>query len=362
MQPKLVVHRILEQLDTIHADQTPSAASRLARIQECDGLALSLLAEDEKQFFASDYARRLFLFDKYQVPSALRQEIFLIRARSKAAHYEQDAETLGRISQRYDECLRNFLQSVLQRAEGGVGVKQTASDSKSSSAASPSIRSSNEAEAQAGVTGDPLSNNESEPKALSNLTSVLQHNHIVTSSEGSRLSSSSQRGEKEATDITASTAAPPELDLLRVYHLETVSTAPFQDRKRVVLRCRTEGQSEILLSIWDDQSIAMHELWPGAVLHVTHAQQRSSTHYSTTSQSLVVLEPDVLIDVTDVAECFQSRAVEPLLFFLRRFTQSRASEAMAVGSIVQTLASTRFFMTPMLRLLRCLIVHYSPSP
>ncbi len=336
MQPKLVVHRIVEQLDSLHADHTPSAASRLARIQEYDGLALSLLAEDERQFFASDYARRLFLFDKYQVPSALRQEFFLIRARSKAAHYEQDAETLTLICERYTECLRNFLQSVLRKAERDEGLQHTSRDAENGSALSRNTTSLREPETIGGEGNHPPPWNESEQKPASRLSPDQQHQSYAAGSESSGQSLSAQIVETATTASTAQTPALLDLGLLRVYHLETVSTAPFQDRKRVVLRCRTEGNSEILLSIWDDQSLAMHELWAGAILHVTHAQQRSSSHYSTTSQSLVVLEPDVLIDVTDVAECFQSRAVEPLLFFLRRFTQSRATEAMAVGSIVNS--------------------------
>jgi DNA replication ATP-dependent helicase Dna2 len=95
------------------------------------------------------------------------------------------------------------------------------------------------------------------------------------------------------------------------------------------------------------------QLWKGATLHCTNLRRAASKlHpelplYITTPTSLVVLEPDYLVDVTDIAECFhdlQPRTADadseagfnPMLYLLRKFFRAEAKESLVFGSIVNS--------------------------
>lgn len=56
--------------------------------------------------------------------------------------------------------------------------------------------------------------------------------------------------------------------------------------------------------------------------------------FRTARESIVVLEPDILYDVTDIAECFQNHGYNYYLHFLKRFTSTLPSTSMMKGNIV----------------------------
>ncbi len=56
--------------------------------------------------------------------------------------------------------------------------------------------------------------------------------------------------------------------------------------------------------------------------------------YRTGLESVLVLEPDILIDVTDIAECFQTSGYNFLLYFLKKYIYSPAGVKMITGNIV----------------------------
>ena len=53
--------------------------------------------------------------------------------------------------------------------------------------------------------------------------------------------------------------------------------------------------------------------------------------------SIVILEPDILYDATELSECFQNSGSNPHLYFLKLFTDSKVSFPMVNGNIVNTL-------------------------
>lgn len=105
---------------------------------------------------------------------------------------------------------------------------------------------------------------------------------------------------------------------------------------RCVLRCQTEDYGEIELSLWDKLATFGQLAWKGASIHVFDCKRYGSDehHFATTQHSLLVLEPDVLLDVTAVAECFQPTGALPLLYLLQRFHTSPPTRAMLIGSVV----------------------------
>ena len=59
--------------------------------------------------------------------------------------------------------------------------------------------------------------------------------------------------------------------------------------------------------------------------------------FHTTSSSLAVLEPDYLVDVTDIAGCFGADSANPNIFLLSHLSPERDSEAMFKGTLINDL-------------------------
>lgn len=72
---------------------------------------------------------------------------------------------------------------------------------------------------------------------------------------------------------------------------------------------------------------------PYMTLLVTAVTPSSSTEnaFSTTFNSLIVLEPDYLIEVKELAECCQNKGYNDGLFLASRFDKSSANEPMLIG-------------------------------
>jgi DNA replication ATP-dependent helicase Dna2 len=75
-------------------------------------------------------------------------------------------------------------------------------------------------------------------------------------------------------------------------------------------------------------------LWPYATVSITALHPTGSDTYSTTKDSLLVVEPDVLIDATAISNCFLMNGNNPLISLLSRFQASNPSEAQVKGIIV----------------------------
>lgn len=103
-----------------------------------------------------------------------------------------------------------------------------------------------------------------------------------------------------------------------------------------VLHCCTEGGKDVRVALTGTLVECADTLWEGAIVHVTEARIVDDERIITTADSLCVVEPDALVDVTDIAECFQQRGAEPALSLIRRWTQSPASEAVVMGSIINS--------------------------
>lgn len=65
--------------------------------------------------------------------------------------------------------------------------------------------------------------------------------------------------------------------------------------------------------------------------------KKSSTkenHYDTTPSTCIIVEPDYLVDVKELSECFQIGSFNPLIFFLNRFSPVETNQSMILGNIV----------------------------
>lgn len=96
------------------------------------------------------------------------------------------------------------------------------------------------------------------------------------------------------------------------------------------------GEFQLLVSgMWFD---IYDVTWKNASINLFDIKEVSKDKpiYRTTINTLIVLEPDYLIDVTDLAECFQFNGANIYLYFLKRFTKHKPSLAMVAGNIVNS--------------------------
>ncbi len=69
-------------------------------------------------------------------------------------------------------------------------------------------------------------------------------------------------------------------------------------------------------------------------INVTNVEYREGDIYSTTDYSLIILEPDYLVDVTDLATCFTNNGFNEYLFLLSKFTTDKDSASLLKGTLV----------------------------
>ncbi len=110
------------------------------------------------------------------------------------------------------------------------------------------------------------------------------------------------------------------------------------------------GQVNVILKDWHSDVSKL--LWRGAVLNLfdfavagnnnsdnnsaTDAENPAEITLESTANSLVVLEPDYLIDVTGIAECFNSTGSNVYLYFLKLFIRTGTSYPLVVGNLVNS--------------------------
>ncbi|MEJ5244997.1 MAG: ATP-dependent helicase [Bacteroidota bacterium] len=78
------------------------------------------------------------------------------------------------------------------------------------------------------------------------------------------------------------------------------------------------------------------ELSENTTLHLHNLSQNGDI-FETNSYSLVVFEPDYLIDVTDISECFSQQDFNPFLYFIKKISERITNRAILKGNIVNSL-------------------------
>ena len=83
-----------------------------------------------------------------------------------------------------------------------------------------------------------------------------------------------------------------------------------------------------------DHTVIRQWLKENAVLYIQHMRSLGPETYETTFDTLITLEPDFLVDATDIGECFTSYGANSELFFLNRLVSDLPGAAAVKGSIV----------------------------
>jgi hypothetical protein len=104
---------------------------------------------------------------------------------------------------------------------------------------------------------------------------------------------------------------------------------------------RNDEQGDFLLLLEEIDPVAilsLHRLLrPYDTLHVLNCRQLSSGEYAATAESQVVLEPDLLIDISDLAECFTHKGPNQLLYLVKKLTPQQSGPAAFKGNLVNAL-------------------------
>ncbi len=78
-------------------------------------------------------------------------------------------------------------------------------------------------------------------------------------------------------------------------------------------------------------------------VNIFNIKNTRDNNYSVTPQSLFVLEPDFLIDVTDISGCFNNHDSTYMIFLLSKLISGRTSKAMLQGKIINDIFDEMVF-------------------
>ncbi len=103
----------------------------------------------------------------------------------------------------------------------------------------------------------------------------------------------------------------------------------------VIIPAVAESEEAIRIALTGDSMYLGDIVWNGAIVHLTNMMRsrRDSTLLTSSDTTLAILEPDILLDVTAVAECFQTSGANFRLYFLHRFKSFQPTPAILLGTI-----------------------------
>lgn len=100
--------------------------------------------------------------------------------------------------------------------------------------------------------------------------------------------------------------------------------------------CTDEENNIVILRLYNDWVELYSLAWKGAKLNIIGFKktQGKTIYINTTKDSLVILEPDYLVDATDIAECFTNNGYNHNIYFLKKFSPFKISSSLVLGNIV----------------------------
>lgn len=103
--------------------------------------------------------------------------------------------------------------------------------------------------------------------------------------------------------------------------------------------CKTENKEiEILidLAFWE---ITYNSIWEYCSINLINiiAPEKNSTIYRADKNSAIIIEPNYLIDVTDLSACFTQNQPIAILYFIKKFNQVIPNEEILIGNFVNNL-------------------------
>ncbi len=112
--------------------------------------------------------------------------------------------------------------------------------------------------------------------------------------------------------------------------------------KFCVLKVDTPELGIVFMQLWENTSGHLAMLYPLLApyqhLQVLHCSKTNEPHtWTTVADSQLVLEPDVLMDISDLAECCQFKGDLPLLYLVKKLMPQQYNDAALKGNLVNAL-------------------------
>ncbi|MET6999306.1 DEAD/DEAH box helicase [Chitinophaga defluvii] len=135
-------------------------------------------------------------------------------------------------------------------------------------------------------------------------------------------------------------------ELVPVLKCLVMNTGPLESdvngKHHFMIQCKNEELGTFHLQLTETSQphlIALHpQLRPYDTIHILHCRKTGEEqHYTTVPESQIILEPDLLIDISDLAECFGHRGVNPLLYLVKKLVPQQYNEAAFKGNLVNAL-------------------------
>lgn len=104
--------------------------------------------------------------------------------------------------------------------------------------------------------------------------------------------------------------------------------------KQVLIDSVEYGEIILILNEYWEHIIKL--AWRNCVLNIFYLNKlkKYDNLYELKLFSIVVIEPDYLIDVTDISECYHHKGSNPHYYFLKKFIDSDVSTSLLLGNIV----------------------------
>lgn len=243
---------------------------------------LNKITEGEKQYFSGQFSRTVYALDKYKVPKELTTNI------KKLRYF-----TVRLMKNKKLRCSQGNLNFVFANFFNAISFFSEDIQECSSH------------------------------KAISEIISKL------------KISDPSQKYEKTDGE---------ELSKLRVVVRDRQAKFNMKNAGRQSqIICESDEYGQIAFRMAGKWKETWKILFKGATLNLFDVSLRRRTidgeefqYLETGLHSLIVLEPDYLFDVTDLAECFQLKGANINLYFLRKFSRTGTTLPLVIGNIVNS--------------------------
>jgi DNA replication ATP-dependent helicase Dna2 len=108
-------------------------------------------------------------------------------------------------------------------------------------------------------------------------------------------------------------------------------------RQYSFLLCQGEQGEYLRFCLWDDLSAQAQFCRPGCTIHILSTLRQIAVDgrdiYHSGSDSLLIIEPDILLNATDLAECFNGNKMHHAGFFFRKLAKKTSSISMLTGTV-----------------------------
>ena len=112
-----------------------------------------------------------------------------------------------------------------------------------------------------------------------------------------------------------------------------VITSWHVDDAYLFIECQNTNQEQVMLRISHEHSL-FKTLWKGATIHLTDSIIDDHGQYTSTEKTLCVLEPDILLTATDIAECTTNGDQLSIgSMFIRKFSKKESGIPLLAGII-----------------------------